>query len=180
MATFKVRDLLINVISERPGGGVGLCSEDVSATAPTPITPYILVAANRPVLDHVQNVTKRLVDASDPDGDPVVNAIDQVALDIGRQVVVAAVQGGGALLPDPNCSGTSMETIPTPITPVVHKTTAVLQASHLPQLRVQLAAAIEATKAAEQALSPDTQQEIRMVEKKLEGALSELRDTAPR
>ncbi|HTE49880.1 MAG TPA: hypothetical protein VK698_03335 [Kofleriaceae bacterium] len=177
MPVFKVKDLMINVLSERsPHGGAGLCSEDVSATVPTPITPYVLVAANRPLLEEFKSASKELVARADDDGAAALtHAIDRVALDIGRAVVVAAMQGGGVAMPDPNCGGSSLETIPTPITPIVHRNVAVLKASHLGQLRVQLREALKATEVADAALTPRSAEDVRMLEDKLEGALAELR-----
>jgi hypothetical protein len=166
---------MVNVLSGR-AGGFSYCSEDVSATAPTPITPYILVAAYTPVLHHVRDMAVKFSDAQDPDGDPaILNAIVVLALDVGRAVVVAAVQGGGVYYPDPNCGGSSMETIPTPITPVVHKNLAVLKGSHLGQLRVQLQDTLKATQEAEAALTPRTPAQIKKVRAQLEGALDTLR-----
>ncbi len=178
MSVFRVKDLMINVLADR-GGGLSYCSEDVSATAPTPITPYILVAANQPVLDYVRDVTVKLADSGDPDGSPAVaELIDEVALDIGRAVVVGAVQGGGVYYPDPNCGGSSLETIPTPITPVVHKNLAILKGSHLGQLKDQLQTALRATQAAEAALTPRTADQVKEVRNKLEGALASLGQVA--
>ncbi|REJ79617.1 MAG: hypothetical protein DWQ36_01005 [Acidobacteria bacterium] len=172
MSTFVVKDLMVSVLSDR--GSVGLCAEDVSATVPTPLTPVVLVAAQTPVLQHVQHVTKRLVAAGDADGSPaVVEAIDEVALDIGRGIVVAAAQGGGVMLPDPNCGGTSLETIPTPITPVVHKNAALLRVSHLRQLKAQLHETLAAVDKAQAALVPSGRQ-VAKVRKQLEGALESL------
>jgi hypothetical protein len=174
MKTFRVKDLMINVLGGR-GGGLSYCSEDVSATAPTPITPYILVAAYTPVLHHVRDVTARLAKSDDVEIDgAVASAIDEAALDVGRAVVVAAVQGGGAYYPNPDCGGSSLETIPTPITPVVHKNLAVLKASHLGQLRVQLQGALDATVEAEAALTPRSAADIKQARKSLEGALASL------
>lgn len=167
MSTFVVKDLMVNVLSDR--GSVGLCSEDVSATVPTPLTPVVLVAAHTPVLRHVQHVTKELVASGDPDGAPAL--IDEVALDIGRAVVVAAAQGGGTFLPDPD---KTLDTIPTPITPVVHKNAALLRASHLRQLKVQLNEALEATERAEKALIPSGRREVAGARKHLQNALEAL------
>lgn len=140
MPYFRIKDLMVNVLNQR--GGVGLCAEDASPTVPTPLTPYVLVAAQSPLLEHVANATAAV-------GDDATELIDRVALDVGRQVVLAAVQGGGTYQPDPNCGGTSMETIPTPITPVVHNQVGLLRNVHLPSLRAQLQDTVKQLDAAE-------------------------------
>lgn len=186
MSVFKVKDLMIRVLGGG-GGGASLCSEDVSVTAPTPITPYILVAAHQPLFERLQEMTRKSM-ATDPDVDPaspaeanpepqpwrVLRAIDDLALDVGRQVVVAAVGGGGVYMPDPNCGGSSMETIPTPITPVVHKIAVTVRASDLPRLKAQLNEVVAMANEAEQALSPRSAADRRLVGGKLKGALEGL------
>ena len=77
------------------------------------------------------------------------------------------------MLPDPNCGGTSLETIPTPITPVVHKNAALLRVSHLRQLKAQLHETLAAVDKAQAALVPSGRQ-VAKVRKQLEGALESL------
>lgn len=173
MSVFKVKDLMIRVLGSG-GGSAGLCSEDVSVTAPTPITPVILVAAQRPLFEHLQAVTRKAVKKADPATDEaVIDAIDNLAIEVGRGVVVAALGGGGVYLPDPNCDGSSMDTIPTPLTPVVHKNAVTVRATDLPRLKDQLRQALAAADEAEQALTPSGAHK-RSLKTKLQGAIEAL------
>lgn len=173
MSVFKVKDLMIKVIGG--GGGAGLCSEDVSVTAPTPITPYILVAAQRPLFEQLVGITRKAMKSNDLEVQAAaVDAIDDVAQEVGREVVVAALGGGGVYMPDPNCNGSSMETIPTPLTPVVHKIAHTVRASDLPRLRTQLQEVVAKAEEAEGALAPRSAADRRRVSGKLKAALEEL------
>ena len=85
MATFRVKDLMINVIPKKfPGGGgsTGLCSADQATADHTPITPHtpvVMVANLTPKFESLKNIDQ--LDRG---------TLDQLATDIGR----AAVGGG--------------------------------------------------------------------------------------
>jgi hypothetical protein len=166
---YQIRDLMINVIGS--GGGTSLPADDTTPV-PTPVTPIAITAAvlaitpqvefTAPILKEALSeglVDNRKADSiaraalGSPDGSP---AFVQINRELAATVAGAAVfqQGGSAGMPDPNCNGTSMETIPTPITPVVHKAATVLQASHLPRLKAQLTEMLRAVEAAEKTLIP--------------------------
>jgi len=190
--TFKVKDLMINVISTG-GGGAFLPADD--GPIPTPVTPHTPVISavaitpqfilTAPLIKDALKVqdghihcadTLARAAGSDPDGDPAILALVK---DIGRAAVGAAVlaHGGGAGMPDPNCGGTSMETIPTPLTPVVHNARTVLSRSHLPALKKQLEQVLVAVEKAELELTPKGR-DADAVRSQLEGAIAELKGVA--
>ena len=80
-------------------------------------------------------------------------------------------------MPNPNCDGSSMETIPTPLTPVVHKAATVLQASALPRLKAQLTEMLQAVEEAEKTLIPQGQG-IKALASSLKSAAAELETAA--
>ncbi|WP_309605823.1 hypothetical protein [Phenylobacterium sp.] len=112
--------------------------------------------------------------AGDLSGNP---AISSAIHDIGAAVVASAAYsalGGGSVgLPNPDCGGSSLETIPTPITPIVLVGREVHQVSELPGLRKQLAVAVEALDRFTAAQAP-RDAEIGVVRTQLEGALKSL------
>jgi len=190
--TFKVKDLMINV-GATGGGGAFLPADDGPIPTPvTPHTPVISVVALTPQFNLTAPLIKdalKVVEgdvrraetlaraaASDPDGDPAFNALVK---DLGRAAVGAAVlaHGGGAGMPDPNCGGTSMETIPTPLTPVVLNARTVLSRSQLPALKKQLEQVLVAVEKAELELTPKGH-EVGTVRSHLEGAIAELKGVA--
>lgn len=172
MSQFKVKDLLISVIPEAGKGGVSLCY-DTSATVPTPLTPWVLVAAYTPVFDTLEHAGRRFAEASDSEGDRAMPDLDAAAQEIGRAFVAHAFVQGGAGYPSPDC-GSSRETIPTPLTPVIHKNLELLQPRHLTQLKTQLRKVHRAVDAAEDQLTPSGAEQVRLLRGKLEGALEEL------
>lgn len=141
MPFFRIKDLMVNVLSD--GRGPGLCVEEASPTIPTDQTPIANVIAMKPVLEHFANATKSVGDDADV-------LLDKVALHVGRNIVLAAAQAGGVFYPDPNCGGTSYETIPPTITPWVHTQVGLLHDVHISDLRAELALSIEQLDVAEQ------------------------------
>ncbi len=174
MSWFKVKDLMINVIGNG-GGSSGIWDDE---PLPSPATPYVVVAANRRLLDRVRRVTRKLA-KRDASGTAQREVVDNVALGLGRGIVYAAIQaGGGSGLPGPD------DDVPTPrftipgTSPIIHDLT-VLDASHLPQLEAQLRDALQATEAAAQEFAPDSGKEVRFVQGKLEEALADLGTVVP-
>lgn len=179
---FKIRDLMINIIPERKvaGSGGGVMMPTPTEPIPTPLTPFtpvIHVAAQRTIFEKIAVGAERGAKAGklSPEFEALVNG---AVMDAGSAAVAGAFQagrGGGLMMPDPNCAGTSLETIPTPITPVVHKADLVLTADSLPLLKGYLQEALQAVEEVEQSFAPRDAADIEMLEGKLEGALKELR-----
>jgi hypothetical protein len=90
-------------------------------------------------------------------------------------VVVAALGAGGVYMPDPDCGGSSLETIPPTLTPVVHKNAVMVRASDLSRLKAKMKQVLDTAEEAEQALVPRKAGDVRMLRGKLEGALESMR-----
>jgi hypothetical protein len=178
---FVIKDLTVS-IAGGGRGGTWLPGPDQD-TPPTPISPIASILVNNGLLDIVRSVVQDAVKSKnfesitrafiegDPGGNPALRAAIR---DIGAAVVASAAYsalGSGAVgLVDPD---RSFETIPTHLTPVVHKGFEVHRVSELPRLQRQLA---EALKFVDQALAAQAPQgtEIGEVRSKLEGALKSL------
>jgi hypothetical protein len=180
---FLIKDLAVNV-----GGGsrsgVFLPGPD-DETPPSPISPIASVVANLDIIEGVRATVAQAVQdkrydeigrafiAGDTGGNVALRAAIQ---DIGTAVVAAtayASLGGSAGLPNPDCGGTSLETIPPTLTPVVHVGLAVHRVSELPRLQKQLAAATAYVDKAVAASAPRGA-EVATVRTQLEGALKSL------
>ena len=167
---FKVKDLMINVIGG--GGGVAQPADDTTPV-PTPITPIAIqtvLLALAPQLALATPYVKEAMKGKDllnnekaevlaRGAQPVYNNAG-VFGEINRQLAAAVVgaaaiqNGGSAGRPNPDCGGSSLETIPTPITPYVRQSATLLRAEHLPQLRERLTQMLAAVDAAEKTLVP--------------------------
>ena len=167
---FLLQDIVISVSRGAGGGGVFLPA-DTEETPPTPISPIASVLVN---IDYVTLVREVIADAlrnkgdftaigrafreGDPDGNP---AIATAIHEIGKAVVASAAfaelagrSGGEVGLIDPNCGGTSYETIPTSITPVVHYGREIHRVTALTRIREQLQVAVQAFDKAATAAQP--------------------------
>jgi hypothetical protein len=190
---YKVRDLMVNVI--RSGGGSVSLPADDSTPVPTPITPIAIDAslvALTPIVNTAIPAVKDVLKAEAAthghaealarsgaglaDGSASMNAITR---EVAATLVGAAVlQGrGSAGMPDPNCSGTSMETIPTPLTPYVHKAKDILRVEDLAILKRRLTRVLEAVEVAEKALVPKGREAVDLAER-LKGAAADLSKSA--
>ncbi len=177
---FLIKDLAISV-----GGsgraGAWLPGPD-QETPPTPISPIASVLVNIGLIETVRLAVQEAVKAKDfnsigkafegdPDGNP---AIRTAIRDIGAAVVASAAYsalGGGSVgLVDPD---RTFETIPTPITPIVHKGYDVHRVTELPRLKRQLAEAVAYVDRASVAQAPQGA-EVAEVRAQLEGALKNL------
>src|SRR5437763_14071344 len=156
---FIIKDLAISIPSAA-GSGAGLfLPSDDGVEPPWWISPIASVLVKGDILEGVRATVKealkngrdlasigRAFQDGDPDGNPSIRAAIH---DIGAVVVAstafAALGGGGGSvgLPNPECGGSSLETIPTPITPIVHVGSEVHRVTELPRLRKQLAVALE-------------------------------------
>lgn len=94
MATFKIKDLMINVIPDRlrgGGGGSSLCSADQSTSDHTPITPWtpvVMTARLTPRFQALEKIGTKQLDGA---------ALEGFARDVGRATVGAAFAPGAAL-----------------------------------------------------------------------------------
>jgi hypothetical protein len=160
---------------------------DDTQTPPSPLSPIASVVVNiglieavhAAVIDAVKEKNfddiGRAFEAGDAGGNPVIrSAIHDIGAAVVASAAYAALGGGSVGLIDPNCSGTSYETIPPTATPVVHLGYAVHKVSELPRLRKQLAETIAYVDAAAAARAPRGG-EVAAVRAELEGALKSLR-----
>lgn len=112
--------------------------------------------------------------AGSASGSPAIRAAIH---EIGAAVVASAAYaslGGAVGLPNPDCRGSSMETIPPTLTPVVHTGLAVHRVTELPRLQRQLAETVAYVEKAAAAQEPRGA-EVAVVRAQLESALKNLR-----
>ena len=128
---FLIKDLVVSVgVGGR--GGTWLPGPD-DETPPSPISPVASVLANIGLIEAVRGTivdavkAKKFDDvarafvAGDAGGSPAIRAaIHEIGSAVVAGAAFAALGGGSVGLPDPNCGGTSLETIPPTLTPVVH------------------------------------------------------------
>lgn len=180
---FLIKDLAINVGGASRGGTWMPGPDD--ETPPSPISPIASVLVNIDMIEAVRGVMVEAVKskqfdevarafvAGGADGNAVIrNAIHE----IGSAVVASAAYsalGSSVGLVNPECGGTSMETIPPTLTPVVHVGFAVHRVSELPRLKQQLAHAMVFIDKAADAQAPRGR-EVATVRTQLEGALKSL------
>lgn len=184
---FIIKDLVVSIPSASGGGrgGTFLPAEDgtplpwwISPIAGVLVKGLVLEAVTRTVIDAVKkggdfkDIGLAFRDG-DPDGNP---AIRHAIHEIGSAVVASAAYGalGGSVgLPNPDCGGTSLETIPPTLTPIVHLGIEIHRVTELPRLRKQLAVAVEALDRLAAAQAPRGA-EVKVVAKHLEDALKGL------
>ena len=180
---FVIKDLAVSVGAGRRGG-TWMPGPD-QPTPPSPISPIASVFANLALIEAVRGVIVEAVKskrydevarafvAGDNGGDPVIRgAIQQIGSAVVASAGFAAL-GGSVGLVDPNCGGTSFETIPPTTTPVVHGGIAVHRVNDLPRLRQQLAETLTFVEKAAAAQAPRGA-EVGAVRAQLEGALKAL------
>ena len=181
---FLIKDLVVS-IGGGSRGGTWLPGPD-GETPPTPISPIASVLAN---MDLIQSVRGTVMDAvkaknfddiarafvaGDSAGSPAIRtAIHEIGSAVVASAAFAGLGGGAVGLPNPECGGTSLETIPTPLTPVVHTGFAAHRVTELPRLRQQLAETVAYVDKAAAARAPRGE-EVAAVRAQLEGALKEL------
>lgn len=138
MPNFQVRDLMINVADDRlqvQRRGAALCTQD----QPTVLTcgrlsPVMHVLKASYLVERAVSVAQQL-GQSDPG--LAADVMHKIGANIGEVVVANAAAGGGVFMPDPECGGTSYETIPPTLTPVVHRAD-VLQLADLEAIKAQV------------------------------------------
>jgi hypothetical protein len=182
---FLIRDLAVS-IGGSGRGGTWMPGPD-GETPPTPISPIASVLAN---IDRIEAVREVIVDAvkakkfddvarafvaGDHGGNPVIrSAIQEIGSAVVAGAAYAALGGGSAGLPNPDCGGSSLETIPPTLTPVIAVGFEVHRVIDLPRLKQQLAKTVEFVEKAAGAQAPRGE-EIGRVREQLEGALKALR-----
>ncbi len=182
---FLIKDLVISIAGSSRGG-TWMPGPD-QETPPSPISPIASVLVN---IDMIEAVRATVVEALESGkgfeaiGNSFVmgrmdgNAtLQQAIFDIGAEVVASAAYatlGKGSIgYPNPDCGGTSLETIPTPITPFVNIGRRVHQVTELPRLRAQLKESVKYLEQAAIAQAPTTD-EVGMVAEHLQSALKSL------
>jgi hypothetical protein len=181
---FLIKELVVS-IGAGTRGGTWLPGPD-DETPPSPISPIASVLAN---LAHIEAVRGAIVDAvkaqrfdevasafvaGDTGGSPAIRtAIHEIGAAVVASAAYAALGGGAVGLPNPDCGGTSLETIPPTLTPVVHVGLAVHRVTELPRLQRQLAQTVAFVDKAAAAQAP-RREEVAAVRAQLEGALKNL------
>lgn len=163
---FVIKDLAVSFATER-GFGAGSTFMPVDGESlPWWISPvagvlnegHILEAATRVIVESLEDNTKLESVLLAFEGGYDGNALLQKAIhEVGSAVVAAAAfskVAGAAGMPNPDCGGTSYETIPPTFTPVVHQGFELHRISDLPRLRRQLAVAVEALDVQAERLAP--------------------------
>ncbi|MCQ0094193.1 hypothetical protein [Roseovarius sp. M141] len=182
---FIIEDLVIS-IGGGSRGNTWLPGPD-DETPPTPISPVASVLVNMGTIETVRATIQQALASGQGlksigrafvKGAPDANSAIQTAIfEIGAAVVASAAYAsagkGSVGYPDPNCGGTSLETIPTPITPVVNIGRDVHQVTELPRLRQQLTETMKFVDSAVRARSPN-RDEVGIVRENLEKALKSL------
>src|SRR5262245_40800870 len=186
MPTFSRQDFLIKDVAVTlagGGGGTWLPADD-GELPPSWISPIASVvkytdlfeAVRATVIDAVKakrfDEIGRAFVAGEAGGSPAIrSAIQEIGTAVVASAAYAALGGGSAGMPDPECGGTS--TIPSPLTPVAHVGLQVHRVSELPRLRKQLAEAVAYVNKAAAAQAPRSQ-EVTAVRTQLESALRSL------
>ena len=184
---FLIKDLVVSVGGGGGRGGTWLPGPD-DETPPSIISPIASVSVNLGLIEAVRGSILEAVKAKqfdeigrafvagDAGGNPAIRtAIYEIGAAVVASAAYAALGGGGSVgLPNPDCGGTSLETIPPTLTPIVHVGLAVHRVSELPRLQKQLAQTVAYVDKAASALAPQGA-EVAIVKKQLEGALSSLR-----
>ena len=181
---FLIKDLVVSIGAGSRGGTWLPVDED--HTPPSPISPIASILVNIGLIEAVRGTIVDAVKAKNFDdiahafmpgeagGSPVIrNAIQEIGSVVVASAAFAALGGGTVGLVDPDCGGTSLETIPPTITPVVHIGRAVHRVTELPRLRKQLAETVAFVEKAAAAQSPSGD-EVAAVRVQLEGALKSL------
>ena len=179
---FLIKDLAVS-ISSGGRGSTWLPGPD-DETPPSPISPIASIMAITPLIEGVRGTILEAVKAKrydeigrafaagDAGGNPEIRSAIH---DIGAAVVASAAFAalGSAGMPNPECGGTSYETIPPTLTPVIRTGVDVHQVNALPRLRAQLANAVRYIDKAAAAQAPQGS-EVASVRTHLEAALKAL------
>jgi hypothetical protein len=183
---FVIKDLVISIPSGFGRGGTFMPVDD-GVELPPWLSPIAGVLVKGDMLEVVRGTMREALKDGDfaaigsafREGDPDGNPAIQTAIHEIGSVVVASVayaelgRGGSVGLVDPNCGGTSFETIPPTLTPIVHVGREVHRVTELPRLRKQLEVAVQTLDRLATAQEPRGP-EVAAVREQLEGALRSL------
>ena len=186
---FARKDFLIKEVAVSIGGGsrggTWLPGPD-DETPPSPISPIASLIANLDLIEAVRGTILEAVKAQqfdevarafvpgDTGGSPAIRAaIQEIGAAVVASAAYAALGGGSAGLPNPDCGGTSLETIPPTLTPVIHVGLAVHRVTELPRLQKQLAQTVAFVDKAAAAQAPHGT-EVAVVRAQLEATLKNL------
>jgi hypothetical protein len=182
---FLIKDLVVTV-SGGSRGGTWMPGPD-DETPPSPISPIASIFANLELIEAVRativdavkanhfDEVARAFEAGGTGGSPAIRtAIHEIGSAVVASAGYAALGGGSVGLPDPDCGGTSLETIPPTLTPIVHQGFAVHRVTELPRLQRQLAQTVAYLDKAAAAQAPRGA-EVGVVRTQLEGALKSLK-----
>lgn len=181
---FLIKDLVVS-IGTGSRGGTWMPGPD-DPTPPSPISPIASIFANLALIEAVRGTIIEAVKAKRFDevasafvagntgGSPAIRtAIHEIGAAVVASAAYAALGGGAVGLPNPDCGGTSLETIPPTLTPIVHVGLAVHRVTELPRLKRQLAETVAFVEKASAAQAPSGA-EVAVVRAQLEGALGNL------
>ena len=182
---FIIKDLVVSV-GGGSRGGTWLPGPD-DETPPSPISPIASVLVNIGLIESVRATMKEALESGkgfesiaqafvpgEAGGNPAIrSAIQEIGSAIVASAAYSAMGSGSAGMPNPECGGTSMETIPTPLPPVVNVGREVHRVTELPRLKQQLAVAAKFIDKAVDAQAPNGA-EVNVVRAQLEGALKSL------
>lgn len=181
---FLIKDLVVSIGTGSRGGNWMPGPDD--PTPPSPISPVASIFANLALIEAVRGTIIEAVKAKRFDevasafvagntgGSPAIRmAIHEIGSAVVASAAYAALGGGAVGLPNPDCGGTSLETIPPTLTPIVHVGLAVHRVTELPRLKRQLAETIAFVEKASAAQAPSGT-EVAVVRAQLEGALKNL------
>jgi hypothetical protein len=178
---YKVRDLMVNVIRAGGSGGSTLLPADDGTPIPTHLTPIAIDASMVALTSIINTAGPALADAvKDVPSARAFVRDSGFAEEVTATLIGAAAlqsRGGSAGMPDPNCGGTSLETIPPTLTPYVHKAKTLLRAEDLAVLKARLTRVLEAVEVAEKSLTPRGKEAADLAER-LRGAAAELSRSA--
>lgn len=182
---FLVKDLAVSMVGGSRGA-TWMPGPD-QETPPWPLSPVAAVLTNVALIEAVRGTireaieTKRYDDVArafelgDAGGDPVIRAaIQEIGTAVVASAAFAGLAGGGIGLPNPECGGTSLETIPPTLTPIIHTGLAVHRLAELPRLKQQLTQTLAYVEKAAAAQAPCGKEEVTNVRAELEGALNSL------
>jgi hypothetical protein len=185
---FARKDFVIQELTVSIGGGSAghYLPADDTVLPPSPITPIAVVALN---IDLFEAVRATVIDAvkekrfeeigrafvaDGSGGNAVIRAaIEKIGLAVVASAAYGALGGGSAGLPNPECGGTSLETIPPTITPVVNVGYEVHRVTELTRLKEQLSETVAFVDKAVAARAPRGS-DVAVVRAQLEGALKSL------
>jgi len=122
------------------------------------------------LVEHGVEVAGRAARSGDPDG---LAAAIEIADEAGQLLVAGAMQDSGVLQPDPNCNGTSLENIPTPLTPLVSKAS-VIDVADLQLVKARIQQTLATIDKIEAEFVPTAGLEAEVVTEHLKNALGSL------